>query len=142
MPIRNFPFSITSPADGIARPWIPIKIINPHSNKTVRFIGLIDTGADECAIPALFAPILEHDLDKGAPKTIGSAGGPTLGYSHTTKIEIYDFSDKLCYTINETPIDFMPNLNVVLLGVKQFLDQFELHINYPVKTFSIKYPAK
>ncbi len=140
MPIRNFPFCVTSPADPIARPWLPIKIINPHTGKSLRFIGLIDTGADECAIPASLAPILGHDLDKGNSKTIGSAGGPTSGFSHTTKIEIYDLTDKLCYTINDTPIDFLPNLNIVLLGVKQFLDQFDLYIQYPKKIFSIQWP--
>lgn len=141
MPVRNFPFSITSPTDAIARPWLYVKIINPHSGKSIRLIGLIDTGADECAIPASFASILGHDLTKGTPKTISSAGGRTQGYSHTTKIEIFDMSDNLCYTINDTPIDFMPDLNVVLLGVKQFLDQFKLHIHYPKNEFSIKYPA-
>lgn len=140
MPIRNFPFCTTSPTDAISRPWLPIKIINPHTGQALRFIGLIDTGADECAIPASFAPILGHSLDKGAPKAIDSAGGKTTGYSHATKIEIYDLSDKLCHTIHDTPIDFMPNLKVVLLGVKQFLDQFELHMHYPNKIFSIKWP--
>ena len=139
MPIRNFPFLGTSDA---MRPWLPIKIINPHTNQSVSCFALIDTGADECSIPAALAPALGHNLSNGTPKFTKTAGGPATAYSHTTKIEIYGFDDKLLYTINDTPIDFMPTLNVPLLGVKQFLDQFEVHIHYPKKTFSIKYPNK
>jgi len=141
MPIRNFPF-LGSPTDAIKRPWLPIKIINPHTGTLLKIFGLIDTGADECSIPADLAPILGHDLNKGIPKIVNTAGGQTTGFSHTTKIEIYDMTNKLVYTINDTPIDFMPGLHVPLMGVKQFLDQFELCIHYPKKTFSIKYPSQ
>lgn len=61
MPIRNYPFSITRPGD-MARPYLPISIINPATNKYLKVFALIDTGADECAFPASFAPLLGHDL--------------------------------------------------------------------------------
>lgn len=141
MPIRNFPFSVTSPTDVFPRPWLPIKIINPHTGQSIKFFGLIDTGADACSIPAPLAPLLGHDLTKGTARPSKTAGGPATGYSHTTKIEIYDLHDKLLYTINDTPIDFMPGLHVPLLGVNRFLDHFELHIHYPAKKFSIKWPS-
>jgi hypothetical protein len=43
-------------------------------------------------------------------------------------------------TIDKTLIDFMPNLYVVLLGVKSFLSKFILTINYPSQKFSIQWP--
>jgi hypothetical protein len=42
--------------------------------------------------------------------------------------------------MENTPVDFLPNLNVVLLGASNFLSQFILTIDYPNKKFSIKYP--
>ena len=47
---------------------------------------------------------------------------------------------ELLYTVDDTPIDFMPNLHVVLLGVNSFLSRFVLTIDYPQKRFSIQYP--
>ncbi len=139
MPIRNFPF--LGNMDSLKRPWLPIRIINPHTGLSVKVLGLIDTGADDCSIPATFAPALGHNLVNGIPKQFKTAGGIAIGYSHTTRIEIYDLNDRLLYAINETPIDFMPQLHIPLLGVRQFLDRFELHVHYPKKTFSIKYPT-
>ena len=51
-------------------------------------------------------------------------------------------SFNLAYTIKDTPIDFMPNLHVLLLGVNSFLGKLILNINYPRKVFSISSPSK
>ncbi|MBU2623722.1 MAG: hypothetical protein KKD92_15545 [Proteobacteria bacterium] len=51
-------------------------------------------------------------------------------------------SFKLAYTIKDTPIDFMPNLHVLLLGVNSFLGKFILNIDYPGKIFSISSQSK
>lgn len=64
MPIRNYPFSVIRPGD-LARPYLPVTIINPDSQKQIKVYALIDTGADECAFPASFAPILGHDFQAG-----------------------------------------------------------------------------
>lgn len=74
-------------------------------------------------------------------KLISTGNGETAAYAHTTKFEIFhpETAEPL-YTIEETPIDFMPNLHVVLLGVNSFLSRFILAIDYPNKKFSIKYP--
>lgn len=57
MELSNIPFTKLS-SDDISRPWLPVTIINHHSNKKVKVLGLIDTGADECALPASYAAIL------------------------------------------------------------------------------------
>ena len=125
------------------RPILPVKISNPHTNKHIKAWGLIDTGADECAIPAGYASLLGHDLLKGTPKTINTGNGVTNAYSHTTTFELYDPRDnKVIYTINDTPIDFMPNLSVLLLGVKSFLSNFILKIDYPNMVFSVTIQGK
>lgn len=137
MPIRNCPLTLCN--NGIYRPILPINIINPHSGKNLNTYGIIDTGADECAVPAAMADLLEHNLQSGKSKTISTGNGETIAFSHITTFEIYHPStNNPLYTLADTPIDFMPNLPVVLLGVNNFLSKFILHTNYPKKVFSIK----
>jgi len=140
MPINNFPF--TEIGGGRSSPLLRIRIINPHTGLNFLTSGLIDTGADQCAIPALFAPILGHDFCAGSPKKITTGNGETVAYAHTTKFEILHPNDDkmVIYTSENTPVDFLPNLSVVLLGVENFLGKFILNINYPKNTFSIKHP--
>ncbi len=135
MPIRNYPFSVIRPGD-LARPYLPVTIINPDTQKKVKVYALIDTGADECAFPASFAPLLEHNLQAGRLKRISTGNGITTAYSHTTRILIEGFSTQ------DVLVDFMPNLNIPLLGVKSFLGNFILGVDYPQKVFSLNLPNK
>jgi len=137
MPLKDCTFIKISP-DDILRPALPIRIINPHTNKSFFSYGIIDTGADECAIPAEVASILGHRLDAGKRKDISTGNGITAAYSHTTKFEVYHPNSlKLALIINNTPVDFLPNLHVILIGVKNFLSNYILKIDYPEKRFSI-----
>ena len=34
--------------DSLKCPWLPIRIIKPHTGLSVKVPGLIDTGADDC----------------------------------------------------------------------------------------------
>jgi hypothetical protein len=130
MPVRNYPFSVTRPGD-TARPYLPITIINPNAQRQIKVYGLIGTGADECAFPGSFAPLLGHHLQAGQMRRISTGNGITIAYSHTTRIIIEGFSTQ------DVLVDFMPNLNIPLLGVKSFLSNFTLRINYPNKQFSL-----
>jgi hypothetical protein len=93
---------------------------------------LIDTGADECALPASYAAILGHDLAAGKSKEIRTGNGITTAYSHTSRLLLDGF------VIEETLIDFMPNLFVPLLGTRNFLCNFVLTIDYPRQFFSLE----
>ena len=42
--------------------YLPIKIINPENQKEINVFALIDTGADECALPASFASLLVGNI--------------------------------------------------------------------------------
>lgn len=130
MLVENYPFTITRPGD-IARPYLPVTIINPENGKRLNVFALIDTGADECALPASFAPPLGHSLQSGYQKKISTGNGITIAYGHTINIAVFDF------TAENIVIDFMPNLHIPLLGVKSFLSNFALKIDYPKKYFSI-----
>ena len=130
MKIVDRPFTRLSPGD-VARPWLTVTIINSHSGKEINVLGLIDTGADECALPAAYATILGHNLQSGKPKEINTGNGITRAYSHSSQIKVGDF------TIDQTMIDFMPNLSVPLLGMKNFLSKFILTVDYPNLRFSL-----
>ena len=131
MGIIDAPFLKFSP-DDLPRPWLPLTIRNPHTNEAINVYGLIDTGADECAIPAYYAPMIGHDLQAGVQKSINTGNGVTNAYAHTLCVETQGIK------IENVLIDFMPNLNVVLLGVKSFLSNFILTIDYKESVFSLK----
>ena len=138
MSLTDCPFTLHN---GIYRPTLQIRIVNPHTGLSQRTYGLIDTGADECAVPASYAPLLGHNLKKGHVKQISTGNGTTTAYGHTTRFDVFDpFTGAVAHTTTDTPIDFLPNLHLVLLGVKSFLGSFVLHIDYPRKTFSVKRP--
>lgn len=132
MMLRDYPFSVIKLGD-LARPYLPVTIINPDTKRQIKVYALIDTGADECALPASFAPILGHNLQSGQPRKISTGNGVTIAYSHTTRIIIEDFSTQ------DVLIDFMPNLHMPLLGVRSFLSNFILTIDYPRKSFSLSF---
>lgn len=131
MSLQNIPFTQIGPGNS-PKPWLPVVIINPHAGKSISTYGLIDTGADECALPASYADLLGHNLQKGTQKEILTGNGVTTAYSHTVSIKADDFHTE------DVLIDFMPNLNVPLLGVKSFLSKFILIINYQSRTFSLQ----
>ena len=104
MSLKDCPFLKLSKED-ISRPLLPINIINPYTGLSYATFGIIDTGADECAVPAAIASILGHNLQAGDTKTIGTGNGETIAYIHTTKLEVYSpVSFRLAYTIEDTPI--------------------------------------
>jgi len=131
MDLVNIPFIKLIPDDD-ARPWLPIVIENPHAGRETKTYALIDTGADECALPAQYAPLIGHNLQEGHQKEVNTGNGVTIAYSHTISIRIDAFK------INNILVDFMPNLAVPLLGVKSFLSNFLLTIDYPKQVFSLK----
>lgn len=146
MPIDNFPFFRAYPTDPKKRPWLFIRVNNPDTDHSFPTVGLVDTGADECCMPASYAGFLGHNLTAGAVKKINTGNGLTTAYGHTCTVEVLDTNllfqgkQKIVYTIEKTLIDFMPNLHCALLGVGTFLNQFILTIDYPREVFSIRKP--
>jgi hypothetical protein len=145
MPIKDYPFLLTS-VNSPARPMLAIRITNPDTGLFIDTYGLIDTGADDCAIPASLAKSLGHNLTAGNIKEVGITSGIVKVYSHSCTIEIFNTTKlanghfETVYTLPNTPIDFMPNLQCVLLGTKSFLKKFVLTINYPKRLFSLRMP--
>lgn len=137
MPVRNERFRRVSGDYGsIARPYLRVRYINPHTDKNLQAWALIDTGADDCVLPASFAGLLGHNLIAGNQVNIGGVHGHDIAYQHTTIIEIPGFATE------ETLISFIENLRTPLLGVRSFLSHFKLSIDYPNELFSLEFTEK
>ncbi|MBF0170879.1 MAG: hypothetical protein HQK87_07310 [Nitrospinae bacterium] len=113
---------------------VDIILTNPHTGLSQKTSGLIDTGADECAFPLWLAVALGHLLDRGHAKTVTTGNGQAVSYGHTTIIEIPGFST------SEVVVDYLPNLNIPLLGVRSFLSNFVLEVDYPNSVYSLRLP--
>lgn len=133
MIVKEYPFIKTSSSD-FPRPYLPVTIVNPANNKELNIYALIDTGAYDCAFPASFAKPLGHQLKRGHVREMATGNGVVSVYRHTVRILTYG------YATGPHQVDFFPNLNVPILGVKNFLSNLILTINYPKKTFSIQIP--
>ena len=85
--------------------------------------------------------MIGHNLTAGAQKEIYTGNGKTVAYSHKTTFEIiHPLTLNVATIMEETPVDFMPNLHMVLLGVNNFLSRFVLNLDYPKQIFSIILP--
>lgn len=146
MPIRNYPF-IALNRNTLPRPFLIVRVTNPATGASLRTLGLVDTGADDCAMPAPFAQHLGLNLTQGNVRTIGTGNGPATAYTHICNIEIFDTVqcfkniEQIVHSITNAPVDFMLSLHCTLLGVRSFLGAFHLKINYPGQILSITNPS-
>lgn len=135
-PTQSLEFEfIKLPNSKTPNPFLLIKLTSIHNldAKPLIILGLIDTGAQECAISAKYAEVLKHKLEQGQEKSIVTGSGKVYGYSHTTKIEIlHATSMKPLHVLENVTVDFVPNFpeGFMVLGVKSFLSNFTLTVEY------------
>lgn len=153
MPIVEYPFTRLGP-DSPFQTFLIIEVVNPKNGLAKEMPALIDTGADECTILGFYAGKLGLSLEQGKPKPIGTAGGDSTAYGHLCQINIFAMSgtlkkptidyDNVVIAIPKVLVDFAPALrsSYALLGVKNFLKNYVLTINYPRQVFSIRKPEK
>lgn len=135
---RTFPF-VTFETDGkvTTRPALHVRITNPHTKKSRRYLAIVDTGADECCLPSYVAADLDHNLTDGNIKEdIETVNGITTAYQHTVNFEIVELGFKTADVV----VDFFQNLKYVLLGKRSFLSQFRLEVDYLQEKFTLTLP--
>lgn len=117
----------------VFRPLIPIKII--HQDIEFPFIGLIDSGADECSFPSVVGETLGHDIKKGKPREFGGVGGKVMAYLHRNIIQVEDkkFMCDLYFS------DEWNKWGFGLLGQHGFFTHFKVYFNYESKLFRLEY---
>jgi hypothetical protein len=114
--------------------YIPVRIANPHSEKSIIVYALIDTGADQCAFPESLAIELGHDFQGDgvlSESTMGVSGATNV-FLHTFDIDILtpDLKDTFASLPNML-ISCVPTEIPPLLGVADCLEHFVLTIDYP-----------
>lgn len=126
------------------QPYLPINIINPDSDCSTFTWGLIDTGAFTCRLPEMYADLIEVDTTKKRPMQGETGGGLSKGFTYPCCIEILemDRQGKVCedsveIRISKTDFAFGGEAPFVLLGVREFLKNYRVTIDYPRKVFSI-----
>lgn len=134
----TYPFvSFADEAGNIVRPpstYLPARVSNPHSGRSVVVYALIDTGADQCAFPESLAVELGHNFqgkDVMSETTVGVSGNTSV-YLHTFDIDILTPDrDEVFASFPNMLISCVPTEIPSLLGVANCLDQFILTIDYP-----------
>ena len=79
---------------------------------------------------------MNHDLEAGESSEIKGVGGERKSYKNKMRSEI------LVYCTEETLISFLPTLHQPLIGVRSFLSNFCLTIDYPNEIFSLKHSER
>jgi len=111
-------------------------------------LGIIDTGADNGALPPSLAVLTERDLRSGASREIIMSYPVSAAYSHSCRIDDFDTTallhkqPKFLYTRSDTSLDVTPNLHSRLQKVDNFLDRVILYIDYPRLALSIRKPGQ
>ena len=119
-PTATVPSSMVTVKGPGARPYLWVRISNTKKQKAIIVPAIVDTGADECALPARDAKSLGHDLFKGIPKNVDTAGGPTRAFTHTKlTIEILGIRKNghaditmVHHAIQNVAVDFTKGLSV------------------------------
>jgi len=55
---------------------------------------------------------------------------------------VHPDTGSVIYRVGDIPVDFLPNLHTLLLGVSNLLGDFILAVDYPQQIFSVKYPTQ
>ena len=110
--------------------------------------ALIDTGADTTIIPGQHAEKLGHALKGKSVKSdkVGFANGAGTYWLHTVDFDICDNTPSrqpwlswqtLPPSRKKTKFLDLCCHDYAILGVDDFLEEFDLHVNYQAKTFTL-----
>lgn len=127
------------------RPFVPVKITNPHSKQSSYYMALLDTGADACCFPKSVALATGHDLkhiDVITNINVGLSGTGVSTWKHSFVIELLSPDRKTVVWKNKIAlIDCVDHDNLpLLLGYKDFLSFLKITFNYKTSKIIIELP--
>jgi hypothetical protein len=142
--LRKCLYYFTAQDNGIVKPKIPVKIINPITGDSLRVNALLDSGADSCTIPAMVAKTLGFSLDaesEAKSGTIGISGEKLRTWKHLARIRLLDA--KWADTKNEYDVVISilePKIRIpAIVGTYMFLDNFKVTLNYTSNVISLEW---
>jgi len=109
-------------SSGVERPIIPITVRNPLTKQSIRYLALVDSGADLCLFANEIAELIGIDVTAGHEETVGGVvqGERRPYYLHEIDIELGGWW-------RPAVVGFMPELATNghgLLGRAGFFDRF------------------
>ena len=105
-----------------------------YGGKTIKVLGLIDSGCQKTNINADVARYFGIDLKKCGPIKITSAVGVATGYESSVGMKLKDLGSEF-----KSPVTFLENLPIpVLLGQNNFFETFDVKFEKRNNTFELK----
>jgi hypothetical protein len=109
-------------AHGVERPIIPIVVCNPLTQQWVRYLALVDSGADQCVFAGEIGELIGLDVTAGVQRRVSGvvAGQIRPYYMHDVELELGGWR-------RSVTVGFMPDLALNghgLLGQTGFFDLF------------------
>lgn len=140
----TYPFVKYEYPDGSSRlaTEIPLCVTNTHDGSQVDCYALIDTGADGNLFTKKLAEDLHHNFQgDGVLSSVNSGiGGSSPVYKHTFSIGLFSRDLKsIAWTSEPLLTDCIDAEIPLLLGVRGFLENFKLEIDYPRKTITLNW---
>ena len=121
--------------ESLEKPWLPIRFTNPGNGESVTVHGLVDSGADTCLFPASLCKCVGHNLRADGVKSnraLGVEQKPVRTWRHTFSLELLspDMTKVVWSTPMSAEFDCSEAEPPVLLGVDDFLRNFDVRLNY------------
>ena len=129
--------------NGVFRPLVPIRVINPLDNTSTCVYALLDTGADDCLFPNYICEATNHNLKgDGVISSVNQGVGEKSinTWKHTFIIELLS-PDKNTVVWKGKPMLIScldHNSAPPLLGFNNFMVNFRITFNYPTKRILIE----
>jgi len=151
MPIVEYPFPWFSPRSP-QRPLSPVEIVDPHTQQSVKGVGVLDTGATLCVFPFEHAGAMGISLEASDKFHLESGGHERDAHEYTVAIRVFVVVQPKRGGIYTAPAPvlelarvraaFVRGLEYPILGVEDFLDTYVLTVNYQRQQFSIRVPLE
>jgi hypothetical protein len=119
--------------EGLVRPLLHVGIYYPPTGRKIRFLALIDSGADLSVAPGDVAVALGIDFGQGEPHRFrGIHGPPVLGYAHEVVLDVAN------YGLEVKMVFFPAERNYLVLGQRGLFDSFRVLFDRPKGIFEIE----
>ena len=142
MGVETYPLS--KKQNGAKMAYVPVKITNPDTKKSIITYALVDTGADSCCMTKDVADSTGHNLKgDGVVSNIntGLSGEKVKTYLHTFVIELLSKdTKKTLWKSKPQQIDCVDHNSMPsLLGCVGFLENLSITVNYKYNRITINY---
>jgi hypothetical protein len=148
MPLFRYQYPFLEARGSIAGPYLPVTIINPVTEAGTIWNCLIDTGADQGVFGRFLAESLGHNLKGDGVKssiTSGVEGREINTWCHSFKLQLLHPTNKstVIWQSRKQLIECLEHDNCPqILGVKDFLNNFKITIDYPHPMTTLEWSLK